>query len=451
MNVKFERIDNVNATLTVSFVEDDYKDEVKKQLNELGRTRPIKGFRPGHVPAAILQKMYGNQVLTQVIDNKVSREMSKYIVENKINVLGEPMLNKDTHVDLNNEKDFEFKFDLGIAPDFDVKLSKKIKVPYYNIQVSQEMIDNQNAEYRKRFGRQVPGEVVAEDSLVRGAMAELNEDGSIKEDGIKVERTVIMPRYLKDEEQKAKFIGAKLNDNVVFNPYKGADGNLTELSSMLNVDKENAEIHSDFQMQIEEILVNKDADLDQEFFDNVLGHDQAKDEGEYFDKLKQMLANQLKNDSNYRFTIDAEKVIKGVVGDLELPDEFLKRYLLARNENGDEKKIEEDYPHTKSQLQWQLIKEKIAHNLEVKIDADDKMRLARFLAAQQFAQYGMSNLPDDVIDNYARKLMEDERYSSDIENRAFEDKVFAAIKENVSLDEHDVTVDEFNKLFEKSE
>lgn len=447
MNVNFEKIGNVNATLTVSFVEDDYKDEVKKQLNELGRKRPIKGFRPGHVPAAMLQKIYGNQVLTQVIDQMVSRELSKYIVDNKINVLGEPMLNKDTRVDLNAEKDFEFKFDLGIAPDFDIELSKDIKVPYYNIQVSQEMIDNQNAEYRKRYGRQVPGEEVAEDSLVRGAMVELNDDGSEKEDGIKVERTVVMPRYLKDEEQKAKFIGAKVNDNIVFNPYKGADGNITELASMLNVDKAQADVHSDFKIQLEEILVSKDADMDQEFFDNVLGHDQAKDEGEYFDKLKQMLAAQLKNDSNYRFTIDAEKVLKGIVGELELPDEFLKRFLLARAENADEKKVEEDYPRTKSQLQWQLIKEKIARNLEVKIDSDDKMRLARFLAAQQFAQYGMTNLPDDVVDNYAHKLLEDERYSTEIENRAFEDKVFAAIKENVTLDEHDVSVEEFNKLF----
>ena len=167
------------------------------------------------------------------------------------------------------------------------------------------------------------------------------------------------------------------------------------------------------------------------------------------DKLKELIAGQLKNDSNYRFTIDVEKVLRDQVGDLELPDEFLKRYLLARNEKADEKSIEEEYPRTKSQLQWQLIKEKIAGQLQVKIDAEDKMRLARFIAAQQFAQYGMSNLPEDVIDNYAHKLLEDERYSSDIENRAFEDKVFAAIKENVTLDEHDVTVEEFNKLFEE--
>lgn len=451
MNVKFEKIDNVNATLTVSFVEDDYKGEVKKQLNELGRTHPIKGFRPGHVPAAILQKYYGNQVLTQVVDRMVSHEMSKYIVDNKVNVLGEPMLDKDTRVDLNNDKNFEFKFNLGLAPEFDVKLSKDIKVPYYNIQVTQEMIDKQNAEYRSRYGRQVPGEQADEDSFIRGAMAELNEDGSVKEDGIKVERGVIVPRYLKDDEQKAKFIGAKINDNVVFNPYKAADGSAAELSAMLNIDKDKTEIHSDFQMQLEEILVKQEAEMNQEFFDAVLGHDQAKDEGEYFDKLKDMLAAQLKNDSNYRFTIDAENVIKGVVGELELPDEFLKRFLLAREEKSDEKKIEEDYPHTKSQLQWQLIKEKIARNLNVEINNDDKMRLARFLAAQQFAQYGMSNLPDDVIDNYAQKLLDDERYSEEINNRAFEDKVFAAIKDAVALDEHSVSVDEFNKLFAPAE
>lgn len=448
MNVNFEKIDNVNAKLTISFVEEDYKSEVKKGLNEMGMRRPIKGFRPGHVPAAMLKKFYGSQVLSEVIDRKVSRALTQYIVDNKVDLLGEPMIDPETKVDLNTQTEFEFKFDLGLAPEFELKLDKRVKIPYYNIEVTQEMVENQDKNFRQRFGKQVPGEVAAEDSLLRGSLVELNEDGSEKEDGIKVESTVISPLYLKNDDEKKKFVGAKVNDAVVYNPNKSVDGNVTELSALLNVDKENADVKSDFKFNVTEILVNQEAEVNQELFDNALGKDQAKTEEEYLAKVKEMIAAQLKNDSNYRFTLDAERVLKHKVGELELPEAFLKRFLVARDENADAAKVEENFPKTKEQLQWHLIKEKVAKNYALKVEAEDKMRLARYFAAQQFAQYGMNNLPDDVIDNYAHKILEDERYSDEINNRAMEDKVFAQIQNAVTLDEKNVSVEEFNKLFE---
>lgn len=450
MNVTLEKNGNVNGVITISFKEEDYQSDVKKELARIGREHPLKGFRPGHVPAALLKKHYGNEVLVNVIDRKVSKALNDYIQENKLDVLGEPMLSKDTKINFNTDKDFDFKFDLGLAPEFDVKLDKRVKVPFYEIEVSQEMVDKQNDNFKKRFGKQVPGEVASEDSLLRGSMAELNEDGTEKADGIKVEKTIISPQYLKSDDEKAKFVGHKVNDEIVFNPFKAADGNLTELAAMLNVDKKDAEVKSDFKFVPNEILVNQDAEVNQEFFDNVLGKDEAKDEKEYLEKLKEMIANQLKNDSNYRFTIDAEDVLKKKVGDLELPDEFLKRFLAARaGKDADEKKIEEDYPKTKAQIVWQLIKEKVARNLNVKLEKEDVMRLARFFAAQQFAQYGMANIPDDVIEKYAGELLEKQEYANEIQNRAFEDKLFAAIKEAVALNVKNVTVEEFNKLFEK--
>lgn len=448
MNVNFEKVDNVNAKIAIALVEDDYKEEVKKKLNELGRTRPIKGFRPGHVPFGMLKKFYGNQVTAQVVDRLVSRELNKYIVDNKVPVLGEPLLEKDTRVDIEHEKDFEFKFVMGLAPEFEIAVGKDLKVPYYNIQVSQEMIDKQNAEMRKRYGKQVPGDVAADDSLVRGSLTELNDDGTDKQDGIAVERTVILPRYLKDEEAKNRFVGAKVGDAIVYNPYKAVDGNLTEMASLLEVDKEQADVRSDFRFTINEIMVNADAEMDQELFDNVLGKGVASDEGEYFEKLKEMLAAQLKNDSNYRFSLDAKQALMAKVGDLELPDEFLKRFLMERNENLDQEKMEQEYPRTREQLVWQLIRDRVAAQLEVKVEEEDLMRFARYMAANQFAQYGMTNLPDDVIENYAKKIIADEKNRNDIEQRAYEDKVFAAIKNNVKLDEKSVTVEEFNKLFE---
>lgn len=451
MNVTFDKQGNVNGVLSIQIKEEDYQAEVKKELANIGRKRPVKGFRPGHVPASLLKKMYGADVLAQVVERKVGRAMSDYVVENKLDVLGEPMLAEGNKADFTKDTEFEFKFEFGLAPEFDLKLDKRVKIPYYTIEVSQEMVDSQTASFKKRYGKQVKGEAVEEDALVKGEMVELNADGTVKEDGVKVEKAIFSPRYMKNEDEKAKFIGAKLGDMVVYNPFKAVEGNITELASLLNVDKEQANNESDFQFLINEILVNQDAEMDQEFFDNVLGKDVAKSEEEYTEKVKEMIANQLKADSNYRFTVDAERVLCKKVGDLELPDEFLKKFLVARSkEENAEQKVEENYEKTRAQIQWQLIKEKVARNNEVKVDDEDLLRLARYYAAQQFAQYGMSNLPDEVIEKYAKELLEKDDVRSDIQNRAFEDKVYAAIQSSVGIDEKTVSLEEFNKLFESA-
>ena len=449
MNVTLDKTGNVSGVLTISIVEDDYQAEVKKQLSELGRRRPIKGFRPGHVPAGLLKKYYGGQVTAEVVDQIVSRELTKYIRENNIDLLGEPMLSKDTKVDMVAEKDFAFKFDLGFAPEFELKLDKRVKVPYYNIEVSQDMVDKQNETYKKRFGTQVAGDISTEDALLRGSMVELNEDGTVKEDGINVERTIVSPKYLKDEVEKEKFIGLKVNEEITFNPHNAAGGNITELAAMLAVDKDKADVKSNFNFKVEEILVNKDAEMGQDLFDSVLGKDVVKTEEDYFAKLKEMLAGQLKNDSNYRFTIDAENVLKKKVGEIELPDEFLKRYLVSVNKDATPEKVEEEYPRTREEIVWQLIKEKVAKAYDVKIEEEDQMRLARIYAAQQFAQYGIGNVPDETLDRYAGELLQNKDYAAEINRRAFEDKLFATIRDNVSLTEKTVTVEEFNKLFDK--
>ena len=280
-------------------------------------------------------------------------------------------------------------------------------------------------------------------------MIDLNADGTQKEDGLKVEKTIFSPQYMKNDDEKAKFIGAKVGDLVVYNPFKATEGNVTELASLLNVDKEQANNESDFQFLVNEILVNQDAEMNQEFFDNVLGKDVAKSVEEYTEKVKEMISAQLKNDSNYRFTIDAERVLRKKAGDLELPDEFLKKFLAARSkEENAAQKVEEDYEKTRAQIQWQLIKEKVARNYDIKVEEEDMLRLARFYAAQQFAQYGMSNLPEDVIEKYAQELLKKDDVKSDIQNRAFEDKVYAAIQDAVGIDEKTVSVEDFNKLFE---
>ncbi len=454
MNVTLNKVDNVNGNITISIEPADYQADVKKRMNELGRTRAIKGFRPGHVPAALLKKLFGSQAMTEVVDRMVSKALYQYVVDNKLKILGEPMLNRDTKVDLTQETEHTFIFDIGFMPEIKLNLAD-ITIPYYNIEVSDEMVDNQNAAFKKRYGKQVPGEVSAKDSLLRGSMIELNEDGTDKTDGITVERTVISPQYLKDDVQAEFFIGRHVGDDITFNPQEAAGGSAAEIAGMLNIDKKDApDVKSDFRFHVEEIMINQDAEMNQELFDAVLGKDVAKNEEEYLTKVREMLAGQLKNDSNYRFTIDTKDALMAAAGadTMELPDEFLKRFLASRAENEDEaKKVEEDYPRSSEQIKWQLIRDKVAEDLEVKVTNDDRMALARFYTAQQFAQYGMGNVPDDVLDRYAGDMLKDERMAADIDARAHEDKTYNAIRQAVKLKETTVSVEEFNNLFKKAE
>ena len=451
MNVTFEKTGNVTAVLTVSITPEDYQSDVKKSLRTVGERNPLKGFRPGKVPAALLEKFYGASVRADVVDRKVTRALTDYIVNNKVDILGEPMMNVESQVNFEKEDAYEFKFDLGLAPEFECKLDKRVKIPYYKIDVTDKMVEEQNAQLKKRYGKQVPGEHANEYALLRGSMVELEESGNAKEGGINVERTLIMPRYIKDDDVKAKLASSKVNDEIVFNPWTASGESVTEVASMLNIEKGEAEnVKSDFKFVVNEILVNEDAEMNQEFFDMVLGKDEAKTEEEYLEKLKESIANQLAPDSNYRFTLDAERVLRKKVGELELPDEFLKRFMTARDKNHDAAKIEEKYnDEIAAPLQWQLIREKIARNLEVKLEDEDKMRLARYYAAQQFAQYGMRNMPEDVLNKYAHELLENAEFSEQIEHQAMDDKVYAAIKEAVTIDEKTVSLEEFNKLFEK--
>lgn len=447
MDVKFEKKDNVNGVITIALSEADYTEKVNKELKSIGQKRPLKGFRPGHTPLNLLKKFFGKQVLGEVVNDEISEQLTKYIHENNLHVLGEPILTNETEFDPVKSSDFVFKFEVGLAPEFDVDL-KSVEIPYYTIDVDDEMYENQSKTLRARFGKQVPSEQTTEDALIKGSMVELNEDGSVKEDGITVEKTIVSPKYFKNADEKAKFEGKKVGDEVVFNPSKTCDGNLGELGSMLNLTRDKADVKSDFKMTIAEIMVNQPAELNQEFFDMALGKDAVKSEEEYKAKLKEDIAVSLKGDSNYRFTLDAQNAIVAKVGDLELPDEFLKKFFLSRDEKTTAEKMEEEYPKMKPQLIWQLAKDKIAQEGAVKVEEDDLLNLAKLVVTQQFTQYGIFNAPEDVIERQAKEIVQKQEYRRDLANRAVDDKIFAYIQSTANVANKTVSVKEFNALFE---
>ena len=447
MNVNFEKLDNVHGQLTVTIEEKDYADKIKKQLKEISRHRPEPGFRPGHTPEGLLRKKYGDSVKYDVINQAVGDAVYDYIRENNLHVLGNPMPEADNKFDI-KDSEFTMKFKLGIAPEINTHLDKNLHIPFYTIKVADEMIEKQDNALRRRFGKQVPGEVADATCLVKGEMTELNEDGSVKEDGIKVENGIISVEYFADPEQKKLFEEKHPGDTVRFNPAATCNGNPAELSSMLNIDKEETDAHhGDFNMEIKEIIVLKPAEHDQEFFDGVFGKDKVHNEEEFKKALSDMIALQLTADSNYRFTIDAKDALLKAQGDMELPDDVLKAFLQQQNEALNNENIDEEYVKIRPQLVWELLREAVASQLDIKIDEEELKDSARRFTAQQLMQYGMSQMPDELLDKYADNFLKDAKMREQIYNFTVDSKLYAGIKEAAEIDNKEVDVEEFNALF----
>ncbi|WP_301350183.1 trigger factor, partial [uncultured Muribaculum sp.] len=325
-------------------------------------------------------------------------------------------------------------------------------VPYYTIEVTDEMINEQDNNFRERFGAQVPGEEVEPNALVKGSIMELNEDGTVKteEDAIQMLNGIVAPMYFKDKEQADKFIGKKVNDKVVFNPWKTCEGNAAELSSMLGVDKDKAaDIKGDFEMSISEIIVVRPAELNQELFDNVLGKDKAKNEEEYRNGVKEMIARELARNSEMLFRVDVEKAMMAKYGDMELPAEVLKKWLVRRNEGVTAENVDAEYVKMEPSLKWQLVKERLADICQVKIEEQDLINHAKMIARAQFAQYGMTNMDDDTLTDYARRILADKNYRPRIVEEVGDVKLFDAIKDKITVDNKTVSLDEFKEIATK--
>lgn len=449
MNIVRRDIDQNNAIVTISVEKADYAEKVEKQIRDYRKKANMPGFRPGMVPVGLIKKMYGNAFLAEEINKIVSDSLYDYIRQNDINILGEPMPNETEQqpIDFETQETFDFVFDLGIAPVLDVKLTNKDKVKFYNIKIDDEMIDNQIKSYTARFGKYEQEESVEENDMVKGELVEL--DGKkIKENGILVQDAVLTPAYMKTATHKKKFVDAKVGDTVVFNPTK-AFGNETEIASLLKIDKEKvAEMTSDFQFTISGITRYHEAEVNQELFDKVYGEGAVAGEEEFRKKITENIALNLEQDVNYKFGLDARDMLLKKFEDLVFPDAFLKRWLLASNKDLTSEKMEEDYPKIIDDLKWHLIKDNIAKNKELKVEADEVQEYAKQMAKAQFAQYGMVGLEDSIIENYAQEMLKKEDSIRGILDRVLENKVFDAVKNEVKLDTKEISMDDFNKLFE---
>lgn len=452
MNVSLQNNDKVSALLTVKIEKADYQDRVQKALKDLRHKAQMPGFRPGMVPAGLMKKMYGKQVTADEVNKLLSETLYKYIQDNNINILGEPMINqeKQSQIDFDTQEEFEFTFDIALAPEFKLELSKEDKVDYYHIDVTDEMVENQVKMYAQRNGKYEKVDAYEANDMMKGILAELDENGSVKEGGIQVEDAVMMPQYMKNEEQKAIFNGAKVNDVLVFNPATAWDNNEAELASLLKIEKAAAaEVKANFSYQVTEITRFVAGDLNQEIFDQVFGKDAVKSEEEFRARVKEGIQAQFAMDSDYKFLIDFRKAMMEKVGKLEFPDALLKRIMQANNADKGEQFVEENYDKSIEELTWHLIKEQLVEANQIKVDNDDVTAMAKEATKAQFAQYGMMNVPDELLDNYAKEMLKKKESVDGLVNRAVETKLIAAVKPQVSLVEQTVSIEDFNKMFEQ--
>ncbi|MBQ8674083.1 MAG: trigger factor [Bacteroides sp.] len=451
MNVSLQNIDKVSALLTVKLEKADYQEKVDKALKNIRQKAQMPGFRPGMVPAGLVKKMYGKSVLAEEVNKLLSETVYKYIQENNVNILGEPLPNeeKQPEVDFDTMSDFEFVFDIALAPEFKAEVSAADKVDYYNIDVTDDMVNAQVQQYAQRNGKYEQAESYADNDMLKGLLAELDEEGNTKEGGIQVEGAVMMPAYMKNDEQKAIFAGAKVNDVLVFNPHTAWDGNVAELASLLKVDKEAAaEVKANFSYQVEEITRFVPGDLNQEIFDQVFGKDVVKSEDEFRAKVKEGIAAQFTADSDYKFLIDARKMLTEKVGKLEFPDALLKRIMLLNNKDKGEQFVEENYDKSIEELTWHLIKEQLVKANDIKVEQNDVANMAKEATRAQFAQYGMMNVPDELLENYSKDMLKKKETVEGLVNRVVEAKLAAALKAQVTLEPKTVSVEEFNKMFQ---
>ena len=449
MNVTMEKTSAVSARLTVNVEENDYSEKVKKDIKEIGRRNAIPGFRKGHVPYADLYRRFGKQVTSDVINREVYDAVISYLRDNKVAILGEPLPVEVKELDLKNQKDFTFEYDLALTPEIDVKLDDSVKAPYYTIEVTDEMIDEQDKAMRKRFGTQGPGDEFEDDALVKGVIMELDADGNVKEseDAIQVTNGIIFPMRFSDKAEFEKFKGCKVGDKVVYNPAKAAGEDLTELASMLEVEKDRAaDVKSDFQITVSEIIIAKPAELGEDYYTNVFGKDKVKDEAQYRDAVKEMIAGQLHGNSETMFERDFTEIMMKRYGDMDLPVELLKKWLTNRNEGLTPENIDEEFTKMEPGLKWQLVRDRLAALVDLKIEEDDVLNYAKFMARQQFAQYGMTNVDDETLTEYAKRIVNDRNYRENIVQKVADLKLFDAVKEKITLDKQEVSLDKFKEL-----
>lgn len=450
MKISFENPDKVNGLITLTVEEADYKENVEKTLKNYRKRANVPGFRPGMVPMGMIKRQFGTTAKVDEINKLLGEEIYKYVKDNNIQMLGEPLpSDKQEPVDLETEAPYTFMFDIAVAPEMNAELNGDDTIDHYTITVDDDVVNRQIDMFASRAGSYDKVEEYQEHDMLKGDLRELDENGNTKEGGLTVEGAVLMPEYIKVDDQKKLFDGCKLGDIITFNPKKAYPESDIEVSSLLKIKKEEvADMNSDFSYQITEISRFVKAEVNQELFDQVFGKDAVKSEEEFRGKIAEGLKAQFAVDTDFKFIQDVRKYMENKVGALTYPDALLKRIMLNNNKDKGQEFVDKNYEQSVKELTWHLIKEQLVKANGIKIDDADIKETAKEAARAQFAQYGMTNIPEEYIDNYATDMLKKKEYVDSFVDRSIDRKLTEALKKVVKLNEKTATLDEFNKLMQ---
>ncbi|MCR4958154.1 MAG: trigger factor [Prevotella sp.] len=451
MNIQFECNDKVNGLMTITVEAADYQEQVEKKLKDYRKKAQMPGFRPGMVPMGLIKKQYGTAVKVDEVNRLLGEKLYEYVRENKIQMLGEPLPNEEKQQpqDLAGDGPFTFVFDIAVAPDFKAELSANDTIDYYDITVDDKMIDDQVQMFQSQAGEFVEAQEWSGNDTLTGDLRQLDAEGNTLEGGIETESGMVMPSYVKGEEEKKKFDGAKPGDIIIFNPKKAYPDNDAEVAALLKVDKEKVkDLDSDFSFQITSIRHFQPHAIDQELFDRIFGEGNVKDEKNFRQKIADGIKPQLTANSDFRFLADVRKYMEQKVGELTFPEALLKRVMLNNNKDKDADFVEKNFEGSINELKWHLIKEQLVSAAGIKVEDADVKQVAKGAVRQQFAQYGMNNVPDDVIEQYADEQLKKHENIEGLVERAIDIKLMQALKQVVKLNTKKVTLDEFNKMMQ---
>ena len=447
MRITQSKTKNLIATLTVEVLEQDYREKVDKILKNYRKTAEMPGFRKGKTPMSIINKKYKTDVTIEEVNKILQDEMYKYITDNKVQVLGSPMPKKsENKIDWEKQNDFTFEFEIGLSPDFDVKISKKDKLTYYNIKADEKLLEQYCNDIAKRYGIMENIEVSEEGDLVFCNIKQVDVDGNVMENGIKNEATVSMD-FVADKKIKKQFIGVKSGDAFKINVMK-AFTNHSDLSAMLNVSHE--AIHNlsseEFQFTIKNINRLTPAKLDKELFDKVYGEGNVKNTKAFRKKIKE--------EAEMSFVAESDRMLKNDVvtyllkkNQFDIPDDFLKRWLVQTSEKPVTiEQIESEYDMYSKSLKWQLIENKINKNFEIKIEQEEIVAQAKTLISRQMMQYGQPVLDDEKLAEIADSILKKEEERKKIIDQIYDQKSLVVYKANFKLTDKDISYDDFVKL-----
>ena len=442
MNITRENVDALNANVRINIVKADYEEKVEKKLREYRRTANIKGFRPGHVPFAMIKKLYGTSVLVDEINKLVSESLSGYIKDEKIDILGDPMPKNDEHAfDPEKSEEFNFTFELGLAPEFELALTKKQKLTRYLIEPDAKMIADYVDNYARRHGQFIIAGKSEEKDLLKGTIA--SADGTVANDDATLSIDAV-----KDDKIKQEFIGREAGDTVTFD-IRTAFPNDYEIAGLVKKQKDEVkELNGQYTITIKEISRFVPADNDKTLWDKVYGENTVNTAEEFEAKVTEEIREYFNRETDYKLRTDAREAVLNKTP-FDLPDDFLKRWLLRVNEKTTPEEIEKEYDHFRDDLRWQLLKNKVAKENSLKITEEEILEEAKTFTRSQFAQYGLHYATDEQISSFAADMLKKEEESHRIAEKVLDTKVLDIIIEALKVDDKKVSIEEFNKLFEK--